>query len=206
MRHLTNSVTEPNKSNNFVASGKFLGYNSGVKYSLVASDYDGERIAAIDPTTGKAAASIVTNGTFKTKYFQDNQLIGASAIAIMNNPSTSAIRFVAAVGDKFVVCKGDSTNGVSVLATINRTAEGSGLNTCYMFTSKNGKYLYALNSGNTSISTYKLLADDIEYFAKTELSFSPQRAVIANSGAYMFITGNNASSILMMKIKTTETN
>lgn len=206
MRHLTNSVTEPNKSNNFVASGKFLGYNSGVKYSLVASDYDGERIAAIDPTTGKAAASIVTNGTFKTKYFQDNQLIGASAIAIMNNPSTSAIRFVAAVGDKFVVCKGDSTNGVSVLATINRTAEGLGLNTCYMFTSKNGKYLYALNSGNTSISTYKLLADDIEYVAKTELSFSPQRAVIANSGAYMFITGNNASSILMMKIKTTETN
>ena len=71
-----------------------------------------------------------------------------------------------------------------------------------MFTDKKGTYLYALNTGDNSISQYLMEDDSLTFVTKTDLEITPQRAAISNSGVYMFITGNDSSKILMMKINT----
>ena len=204
LRHLTNTVTTPAQDNNFVMNGRTIEYNSGNEYSLTATSYDGECFACINPGTGKASGSKSVNGTLKAKLFQDSRLEGATAVAIMNSPDVDSMRFVVAVGDKFVICRGNINSSLSAVGTISRTEDGSELNTCYMFTDRNGKYLYALNTGDNSISQYEMKGDGLDFISKTELGITPQRAVISYSGAYMFITGNNTSKLLMMKINTND--
>ena len=204
LRHLTNTSTTPGQSNNFVMNGRTIDYNSGIEYSLTATSYDGDCIACINPGTGKASGSKAINGTLKSYRFEDSRLVGATAVAIMNSPDVDSIRFVAAVGDNFVICKGNVNSSLSVAGTIPRTADGSELNTCYMFTDRNGTFLYALNTGDNSISQYEMKGDGLNFITKTELDITPQRAVISYSGAYMFITGNNTSKLLMMKINTND--
>lgn len=201
LRHLTNSNTTPGSSDNFVRSGRTVNYGSLIDYSITASSDDGDCIGYVNPE-GKAAGSKAINGTLKTKAFEDSRLVGASAIAIMNSPDTESIRYAVAVGDSFVICKGNLNSGLSVVGTVSRTEDGSSLNTNYMFTDKKGTYLYALNTGDNSISQYLMEDDSLTFVAKTDLEITPQRAAISNSGVYMFITGNDSSKILMMKINT----
>lgn len=202
LRHLTNTNTTPgNKGDEYMANGKYLNYNGGYQYTIAASNMEGDVIAAIDPVQGGLVVNRGVDNTSRLKAFTDASTIGATAIAVLPSPDTTSARFVVAVGDTLKVYSGNVDGTFSKASEVNRT-EGTGLNTTYMFTSAGGDFLYTLNAGNKTISAYAVNGDTLTYRGREQLEFVPYRAVIANSGSYIFVSGVNADRITMLKVRT----
>ncbi|MGN0907637.1 MAG: hypothetical protein ACI4NM_10850 [Bullifex sp.] len=202
MRHLTNTNTTPGTGSDvYMANGKYLNYNKGYKYTLIASNTEGDVIAAVDTVNGGLVVNRGIDGTSKTKPFEDAEAIGATAIAVLESPDSTSARFVIAVGDTLKVYRGSVEGSFVKAAEVSRT-EGTGLNTTYMFTSADGHFLYTLNAGNKTISAYSVNGDTLTYIGREELGFTPYRAVIANSGSYIFVSGVNHDKIMMLKVRT----
>lgn len=184
-----------------MANGKYLNYNGGYQYTIAASNMEGDVIAAIDPVQGGLVVNRGVDNTSRLKAFTDASTIGATAIAVLPSPDTTSARFVVAVGDTLKVYSGNVDGTFSKASEVNRT-EGTGLNTTYMFTSADGDFLYTLNAGNKTISAYAVNGDTLTYRGREQLEFVPYRAVIANSGSYIFVSGVNADRITMLKVRT----
>ncbi len=204
LRHLTNTKTTVGTTTDiYMANGKWLNYNKGYSYTISAGNMEGDVIAAIDPAKGGMVVNRGIDNTSRSKAFVDAETIGAGAIAVLESPDSTSARFVVAVGNKLKVYRGDVGGDFTKVSELDRN-EGGDLNTTYMFTSASCEFLYALNAGNKTISAYRVSGDTLTYIGREELGFTPYRAVIANSGSYIFVSGVNETKIMMLKVRTSE--
>jgi len=202
-RSLTSTITTiETKGSVFLSSrGTIVGkYCKGI--ALVDSLKSGNDIASFDPTGGVVAYNKNISGTLEQAATSVDDTVGGTAIAVIPIDNVECGRAVVANGDKFVYLSGNVySDAYGHEQTVTRT-EGTGLRTNKMIVSDDGKYLYALNSGNDSISTYEIDSNGmLNFLEKTDLSFSPENGLLSNDGKYFFVWGASSSSISLFRIK-----
>ena len=120
--------------------------------------------------------------------------------------NVSTMRFVVADGDRLRFFEGDKNGALASAFTETGSPmtrqEGSGLNTVAFLLSADEAFLYALNAGNGTVSTYSIGAGGtLTYVGSTDLGFTPKSATISPNGEYMIVTGTGGQ-LAIMRIKT----
>ena len=171
--------------------------------SFMASSQDGNEFVIVNNKTGNIIAGKNISGSLGTNVFSDEDVKDTTAAVILPSSSTYTIRLALAKGNEIIFYEIDVDNkSYAKGGTAITRSEGSSFNTTKMILSQNGSFLYLLNTGNNSISTYAVSPTSLTFVAKSDLSFAPSEAVLSPSGGYLFVCANDSTTITMMKIKT----
>lgn len=174
------------------------------KADIFASSADGNELVLLNSNTGAFIAGKNISGVLATEVAQDPALVGTTALAVLPSTSQSVIRLAAAIDDRIVFYEINVETEVSGTSgeAITRS-EGAGFTTSKFILSSNEKFLYAFNTGNSSISTYALTDDyRLSLVSKTDLDFAPVQAALSPNGAYMLACAASSDTITMLRIKT----
>jgi|GEM_PF-6509366 len=205
LRSLTNTDTLINSAASYYTTGRVVhGSNSTIsQYTLMNASQDGERMVFVNPDDGHITFCWNESNVYMSITESSlSQLEGATAVALLPSASGEAVRAAVAVGQTLYVFATDGES-VTLVSTISRSSdEGSSTGTVKMFTSYDEKFLYFLNSGSSSISTWKIENSLPSFVGVTGTAFRPARAAISPSGAYMLCCGADSSTITMFRIKT----
>lgn len=171
--------------------------------TAMSSSYDGNEFVIVNAATGAVVIGKGISGALESRTYQDAAITGATAVSILPSSSSYTVRFALAVGDSLLFFEADILNETlnQYAGSLQRT-EGSALATEKLILSRNEKFLYALNTGNNSISAFRVEDTGLEFIAKTDLDFTPAQAALSPSGAYLFVCGAESDSITMLRIKT----
>lgn len=178
------------------------------KVDIFSSLPNGDGVLGIDSDTGKTSLSFPgisdASNIEYMKHINGEVVTGVTAATALPSGSTRNIRFVVASGDTFHFYETDrdqsQEGGYTEAGSMDRS-EGNGLDTVQLLLSDDENFLYALNSGNKSVSTYSVSWDgELEYVGITDLSFVPESATVNTDGDYMAIRGTNGE-LALMRIK-----
>ena len=187
-----------------------LAQNLGDKVDVYAVDPDG--YGAIFIGTGDSTFLITTTAYYdKFKYFRDESIRfdgEVTAAYPLRTDSMECSRYVVAEDDTFRFFDTDNSlapnKGLKedTEGKITRS-EGSELNTVQLLTSADKNFLYAVNSGNDSISAYSVSGTgELTYLGMTSLPFSPLKAAISTDGDRMIVISTSGTQLAVLKIRT----
>ena len=205
LRSIANTDTALNSASSYYTTGRVVhGSNSTIsQYTLMATSHDGERMVFVNSTDGHITFSwSESNAYMAITEGSASQLVGATAVALLPSASGESVRAAVAVGQSIYVYSTDGDQ-VTLVTTISRNSdEGSSTGTVKMLPSYDERFIYFLNSGSSSISTWKVVDNLPVFVGVTSTTFAPTRAAISPSGAYMLCCGADSSTITMFRIKT----
>ncbi len=203
LRSINNTGTSIGSSSSYYTTGRVVHGTCQQPYELYAASSDGERMVFVNRIDGYITFSWSESNKYLSAIKTDaTEVKNAGAVAIIPSASGENARAVVSVGQKLYIysCSGDA---ISLVKTISRSSdEGESTGTVRMLTSFDEKYVYLLNAGASSISTWKIVDNNPVFVGVTSTQFSPARAAISPSGAYMLCCGADSSSISMFRIKT----
>lgn len=187
-----------------------LAQNLGDKVDVCGIDPDG--YGAIFIGTGDSPFLITTTTYYdKFKSFRDETIRfdgNVTAAYPLRTDSMEYSRYVVAEDDTFRFF--DTDNDLAVNKGLKEDtegkmvrSEGSELNTVQLLTSADKNFLYAVNSGNNSISTYSVSdSGELAYIGMTSLPFSPQKAAISTDGSRMLVVSTSGTQLALLKVRT----
>ena len=169
-----------------------LAQNLGDKVDVCGIDPDG--YGAIFIGTGDSPFLITTTTYYdKFKSFRDETIRfdgNVTAAYPLRTDSMEYSRYVVAEDDTF-----------RFFDTDNDLAVNKGLKE--ELTSADKNFLYAVNSGNNSISTYSVSdSGELAYIGMTSLPFSPQKAAISTDGSRMLVVSTSGTQLALLKVRT----
>ena len=187
-----------------------LAQNLGDKVDVYGVDPDG--YGAVFIGTGDSPFLITTTTYYdKFKYFRDETIRfdgNVTAAYPLRTDSMEYSRYVVAEDDTFRFFDTDNAQSINkglkedTEGKMNRS-EGSELNTVQLLTSADKNFLYAVNSGNNSISTYSVSdSGELAYIGMTSLPFSPQKAAISTDGSRMLVVSTSGTQLALLKVRT----
>lgn len=188
----------------YISGGRMFGHVIAAgAATMMASSHDGNEFVIVNSDTGAIIAGKGVSGALEVNAYQDSTITGATAVSVLPSSSSYVIRFAITNGNEIRFYEVNVTNEtLTQSSSAMQRSEGSGLNTSKLILSSNEKFLYALNKGNNSISSFKVNDSGLEFIAMTDLEFTPDQAALSPSGAYLFVCGADADSITMLRIKT----
>lgn len=197
--------------------GQYLDYSmEDNEFELVTtSPLDDEVILWDNETSQLNAWYYYDNGTGGGAMYIKGDLPGLKPSAICSLPSgdTGVCRVVMAIGDSFRFFEADRDDRMNDTAFHEVTSEavdrssldGSDLDTAFMVLSRDLRFLYAFNSGDSSISTYEVTEDGrLSYVDRTQLDWAASDARISRNGEYMVVTTDEQPEIAIMRIRVSE--
>ncbi len=193
-----------------VKSALLIGSGSS---SIFTSSYDGDEIMLGNKDTGFIDVRVLNN-SYVLSYVEGHgdgtsfaPGIGMTSAVFVPSDNSSHSRLLLAVGDSFQLIDIDKTNKVMSAegsAIARRENQGSSFNTVKMFTSHdNGgtTFIYCLNEGDKSISTYSISGSTLSFIARTELDFAPVNGELCRNGAYMIVHSAMDAEVTLFKIR-----
>lgn len=175
-----------------------------VTYTAFATIDSGDEILAVDGDGGYVFYMKYYNGAFYTnnrKTDQTSELIGCDAVAILE-VSGNYVKYVAAVGDTLKLFEGEIVDGTfTKTGEVTRSEGASGFETTKILASSDGNFLYLLNSGTNTISTYSVTTSGLSFVASTALDFSPSSGALSKDGGYLFCAPATGDFITLLRIK-----
>lgn len=206
----TNAVSQHDWEDleNFKAS--FQQIDSKVKdsYDVFGVHHSGDDAIMIDLQTRRAFAyfqHLDRDDRFDSIYGELPQIGNPTAVTVLPSSGRNILRMVVADDDRFLIYEGDkdgkSSDGFTYRESMIRP-EGSGLESVRFILNATDTFLYVLNQGNDSISTYSVSSEGrLTYKAMTELGFSPVDAVLSPDGGYMAVYGTGGE-FAILRIRT----
>ncbi len=166
----------------------------------------GSDAVIINPETGLTVFEVILEGERTRVFYEKLSYTDPTAAISLPAGNVSTMRFVVADGDRLRFFEGDKNGALAAAFTETGSPmtrqEGSGLNTVAFLLSADEAFLYALNAGNGTVSTYSIGAGGtLTYVGSTDLGFTPKSATISPNGEYMIVTGTGGQ-LAIMRIKT----
>ena len=189
---------------NFMASFQQIDGKVTDSYDVFGVHPSGDDAIMIDRQTRRAFAyfqHLEIADRFDTIYGELPQLTDPDAVTVLPSSGRNILRILVADGDRFLIYEGDkngkATDGFTYRESMIRP-EGSGLDSVRFVLNASDTFLYVLNQGNESVSTYEIGSEGkLTYKAMTELGFSPVDAVISPAGDYMAVYGTGGEFALL---------
>ena len=173
-------------------------------FDLFAASPSGIDAVLIDRDTGLTVFWAVDGSRTRVLIGEGMDYSDATAAVPLPASASQNIRFIVADGDKLRIFERERTNTTNRTpfsqagSDIRRTAEGSGLDTVQLLLSNDEAFLYALNQGNDTISTFSVSSrGEIAFIEATQLDFTPQEACISPNGGYMIVRGTGGELAVM---------
>lgn len=173
---------------------------------IFALSANGREAVLIDQDTGFTAMwgdMTLADGT-KRNLIRKETISYANVSAAVPLPMVDSghVRMVVADGDNLIIYEAENESpsaaiGFDEVATLMRS-EGSELNTVHMLVDSSESFLYTLNQGNDSLSTYRIESDgQLTYIGMSDLSFTPSKATVSANGEFMIVLGNDGELAVM---------
>ena len=177
---------------------------------IFALSANGREAVLIDQDTGFTAMwgdMTLADGT-KRNLIRKETISYANVSAAVPLPMVDSghVRMVVADGDNFIIYEAENESpsaaiGFDEVATLMRS-EGSELNTVHMLVDSSESFLYTLNQGNDSLSTYRIESDgQLTYIGMSDLTFTPSKATVSANGEFMIVLGNDGE-LALMRVRT----
>lgn len=177
---------------------------------IFALSANGREAVLIDQDTGFTAMwgdMTLADGT-KRNLIRKETISYANVSAAVPLPMVDSghVRMVVADGDNFIIYEAENESpsaavGFDEVATLMRS-EGSELNTVHMLVDSSESFLYTLNQGNDSLSTYRIESDgQLTYIGMSDLTFTPSKATVSANGEFMIVLGNDGE-LAVMRVRT----
>ena len=177
---------------------------------IFALSANGREAVLIDQDTGFTAMwgdMTLADGT-KRNLIRKETISYANVSAAVPLPMVDSghVRMVVADGDNLIIYEAENESpsaaiGFDEVATLMRS-EGSELNTVHMLVDSSESFLYTLNQGNDSLSTYRIESDgQLTYIGMSDLTFTPSKATVSANGEFMIVLGNDGE-LALMRVRT----
>lgn len=177
---------------------------------IFALSANGREAVLIDQDTGFTAMwgdMTLADGT-KRNLIRKETISYANVSAAVPLPMVDSghVRMVVADGDNLIIYEAENETpsaavGFDEVATLMRS-EGSELNTVHMLVDSSESFLYTLNQGNDSLSTYRIESDgQLTYIGMSDLTFTPSKATVSANGEFMIVLGNDGE-LALMRVRT----
>lgn len=177
---------------------------------IFALSANGREAVLIDQDTGFTAMwgdMTLADGT-KRNLIRKETISYANVSAAVPLPMVDSghVRMVVADGDNLIIYEAENESpsaaiGFDEVATLMRS-EGSELNTVHMLVDSSESFLYTLNQGNDSLSTYRIESDgQLTYIGMSDLTFTPSKATVSANGEFMIVLGNDGE-LAVMRVRT----
>ena len=177
---------------------------------IFALSSNGREAVLIDQDTGFTAMwgdMTLADGT-KRNLIRKETISYANVSAAVPLPMVDSghVRMVVADGDNLIIYEAENESpsaaiGFDEVATLMRS-EGSELNTVHMLVDSSESFLYTLNQGNDSLSTYRIESDgQLTYIGMSDLTFTPSKATVSANGEFMIVLGNDGE-LALMRVRT----
>ena len=177
---------------------------------IFALSANGREAVLIDQDTGFTAMwgdMTLADGT-KRNLIRKETISYANVSAAVPLPMVDSghVRMVVADGDNLIIYEAENESpsaaiGFDEVATLMRS-EGSELNTVHMLVDSSESFLYTLNQGNDSLSTYRIESDgQLTYIGMSDLAFTPSKATVSANGEFMIVLGNDGE-LAVMRVRT----
>lgn len=177
---------------------------------IFALSANGREAVLIDQDTGFTAMwgdMTLADGT-KRNLIRKETISYANVSAAVPLPMVDSghVRMVVADGDNLIIYEAENESpsaavGFDEVATLMRS-EGSELNTVHMLVDSSESFLYTLNQGNDSLSTYRIESDgQLTYIGMSDLAFTPSKATVSANGEFMIVLGNDGE-LALMRVRT----